>query len=37
MTVAEETGELRNPSLPGNEEFDTLIYGSPLPQPDERH
>ena len=29
MTVAEETGELRNPSLPGNKEFDTLIYGSP--------
>src|ERR1700737_4771897 len=29
MTVAEETGELRNPGLPGNEEFDTLIYGSP--------
>jgi Chlorophyllase enzyme len=27
MTVAEE-GEL-NPGLPGNEEFDTLIYGSP--------
>jgi hypothetical protein len=29
MTVAEETGELRNPGLPGIEEFDTLIYGSP--------
>src|SRR3981081_4403678 len=29
MTVAEETGELRNPGLPGNEVFDTLIYGSP--------
>ena len=28
MTVAEEAGELRNPGLPGNEEFDTLIYGS---------
>src|SRR5437868_7432326 len=29
MTVAEETGELRNPGLPGIDEFDTLIYGSP--------
>ena len=29
MTVAQETGELRNPGHPGNEEFDTLIYGSP--------
>jgi hypothetical protein len=29
MIVAEERGELRNPGLPGNEEFDTLIYGSP--------
>ena len=29
MTVVEETGELRNPGLPGNEEFDTIIYGSP--------
>src|SRR5690349_24058288 len=29
MTVAQETGELRNPALPGSEEFDTLIYGSP--------
>jgi hypothetical protein len=29
MTIAEETGELRNPGLPGINEFDTLIYGSP--------
>src|SRR5215813_12045743 len=29
MTVADERGELRNPGLPGHEEFDTLIYGSP--------
>src|SRR5246127_5695107 len=29
MTVAEETGELRNPGLSGTEEFDTLIYDSP--------
>ena len=29
MTVAQETGELRNSGHPGNEEFDTLIYGSP--------
>jgi hypothetical protein len=29
VSVAEETGELRNPGLPGNEEFDTIIYGSP--------
>jgi len=29
MTFVEETGELRNPGLPGIEEFDTLIYGSP--------
>ena len=29
MTVAQETGELRNPGHPGNEEFDTVTYGSP--------
>lgn len=29
MSVAEETAELRNPGLAGNEQFDTLIYGSP--------
>jgi hypothetical protein len=29
MTVAQEAAELRNPGLPGHEEFDTLIYGSP--------
>ena len=29
MTVAQETGELRNSGRPGNEEFDTLIFGSP--------
>jgi hypothetical protein len=29
MSVAEETAELRNPGLAGNEQFDILIYGSP--------
>jgi len=29
MSVAEETAELGNPGLAGNEQFDTLIYGSP--------
>ncbi len=29
MCVAKETAELRNPGLAGNEQFDTLIYGSP--------
>lgn len=29
MSVAEDPAELKNPGLPGNEQFDTLIYGSP--------
>jgi len=29
MSVVEETAEMRNPGLAGNEQFDTLIYGSP--------